>query len=398
MLDWFKKERCKNCREERAVRFCLRKNRDIGWKCCNGYRSDGKCPEACQYTPQSTETSSSLPQIKSDSRAEFLDFADHYLQFWIHAKIEALDNRSPQDLSQTTNGTDNLKNWLGSFSYPDSGVLALLNNKLNLKLDIPKDSAVNPESVVKHYLDAVIAQEWDKVIGFHILSEDVSAETLEALTKDTASHPALKKTRQWEIISAGFTEDHKQAFVFCELNGIENWTFIFVALESKWHLYQTIHGTLQDYYAQKNLFRDIATQLTKRDDSAVYGLLPAAEKRYPLCADIQYYFGLYYSLLDRPADAKTAYLKAIALEPNWHEPRFQLAMLHLSAREYETALSMFTKLAEQNPHDFNVQNNMGVCYMGLNQPEKAKAIWEEASKVSPNAELIRQNLDHLDNG
>jgi tetratricopeptide (TPR) repeat protein len=398
MLDWFKKERCKACREERAARYCLRKNKEIGWKCCNGYRADGKCPEACQYTPQKSESASPLPQIKSDSRREFLDFLDRYLQYWIYTKIETLDNQSPLDLSRSADGMEKLKDWLSTFSYPDPGVLALLNSKLDMELTIPTETVTNPETVTQQYLDAVIAQDWDRVIGFHILAEDCPEDILEALTKDLASHTALKKTKQWEVINAGFTEDHKQAFVFCELNGIENWTFIFVVLEGKWHLYQTIHGTLQDYYAQKNLFRDIAMQITRKDDSAVYGLLPPAEKRYPLCADLQYYYGLFHTLLNRPADAKTAFLKAIALEPNWQEPRFQLAMLHLNAREYETALTIFLRLAEQNPHDFNVQNNLGVCYMGLDQPEKAKAIWKEALTVTPNSELIKQNLDHIDNG
>jgi tetratricopeptide (TPR) repeat protein len=398
MFDWFKKERCKNCREERAVRYCLRKNREIGWKCCNGYRVDGKCPEACQYTPRKSETDSPLPQIKSDSRAEFLDFLDRYLQLWIYNQTDALDGKSPQELSHNQEGRERLKDWLGNFSYPDPGVLSILNSKLNLDLGVPAETPANPETIAKQYLDAVIEQDWDKVIGFHLISKDCPEEIMESLIKELASHQTLKKTRQWETVNAGFTEDHKQAFVFCELNGIENWTFIFVAFDGSWHLYQTIHGTLQDYYAQKTLFKDIALHISKKDDNSAYSLISQAEKRYPLCADIRYYYGLYFLLLGRPEDAKNSYLKAIALEPNWQEPRFQLGMLLLNDRDYESALDIFLRLAEQNPDDFNVKNNLGVCYMALNQQEKAKQVWQDALKVSPASDLIKQNLEHLDNG
>jgi len=398
MFDWIKKERCKACREERSVRYCLRKNKDIGWKCCNGYRADSKCPEACPYTPKTENISTPLPQIKSDSRTEFLDFLDRYLQLWVYAKIPALNDKTPQELSQNPEGKAQLMDWLSGFSYPDSGVLEILNKRLNLELAIPKDIINNPETLAMQYLNSAIAQDWDKVLGFYAISEDATEDIITQLIKHLAAHPVLKKVKSHETINAGFTQDLKQSYVFCELNGKENWTFIFVSAEGRWHLFQTINGTLQDYYVQKILFRDIALKISQKDESAVSNLLTQAEERYPLCADIQYYCGLYYTMLNKTEDAKNAFLKTTALDRTWQEPIFQLAMLYLNEKDYQKALTRFEYLAGLNSSDINVQNNLGVCYLGLNQLEKAREIWTSTLKFDPNSEVILKNLEHLQNG
>lgn len=398
MLDWLKKDRCKTCGDERAIRYCLRRNKDIGWKCCNGYRADGKCPEACPFTPKFADTSSPLPQIKSDSGTEFLDFLDKYLQLWIYSKVESLDNKTPLELSQSIEGKAKLTEWLTNYSYTDIGILSLLRKKLNLDLTSPAETVSNPESLASDYLDAVIANDWDKVISYHSISNDVSSEIYSLLLSELSKHPILKKVKRYSIINAGFTEDKKQAFVFCEINSKENWTFIFVQSKAVWYIYQTISGTLQDYYAQKNIFRQIALAINNKDKSSLFNQLEKAVIKFPLCSDVHYYFGLYYIMTERTDDAKTTFQKAIALDESWQEPAFQLAMLYMNNKEFEAALSNWEQLAKQNPEDINIQNNIGICYLGLEQPEKAKAVWQEALKTAPNSEILKMNLEHMDNG
>ncbi len=398
MLDWLKKDRCKACGEERAIRYCLRKNKDIGWKCCNGYRADSKCPEACPYTPKKTDSSSPLPQIKSDSRTEFIDFLDRYIQFWIYMKVESLDNKTPHEISQSKEGKSKLREWLTGFSYPDYGIISLLNSNLNLDLTTPAETVSSPESLASDYLDALIALDWDKVVSFHSIGSDVSPEIYSLLLSELSKHLILKRVKSHSIINAGFTEDRKQSFVFCEINSKENWTFIFVQSNETWYLYQVIWGTLQDYYAQKTIFRQIALAISNKDKSALFKQLENASAKFPLCSDIQYYYGLYYLMCARTDDAKTAFQKAIALDESWQEPAFQLAMLYMNNKEYKTALLKWEQLAKQNPEDINVQNNVGICYLGLGQPDKAKTVWQDALKIDPNSEILKKNLEHVDNG
>lgn len=397
MFDWLKKERCSICREERSVRYCLRRNKDIGWQCCNSYRSDGKCPEACPYTPKPATSSSPLPQIKSDSRAEFIDYLQRYLHYWAFSKLTALDDRTPDELIKTEAGKALLSQWLSGFSYPDSDVLILLNNKFDLNLPIPRQIKKNPEDIAAQYLEAVIASDWDKVLSFH-LQNNIPSETITHLIRKLSSHPVLRKVKKFSIINAGFTEDHKQSFVFFELNNKENWTMVFVATNAEWKLYQTINGTLQDYYVQNNLFRDIAVCLSKHDESSAYNLLKEAELRYPLCADIQYYYGQCYLLHNKTSDARQSYELATALEPFWQEPLYQAAMLYLNEKDYPEALQRFTYLNSLNPKDVNVLNNLGVCHLGLGDKDKAKAIWNNALQLDPSNELLKKNLEHFENG
>jgi tetratricopeptide (TPR) repeat protein len=397
-MQWLKKERCKACSDERSVRYCLRRNKELGWKCCNGYRADGKCPEACPYTPKTDTASSLLPQIKSDSRTEFLDYLERYLHFWIYVSRSDLDNKSPYDLSQTSDGKTRLKDWLSGFSFLDSGIITLLNKKLNLELPIPEETNPNTEILTAGYLDAVIGQDWDAVAGFHINLSACPQDTITLFIRQLRTHPALRKVRSWSIVNSGFTQDLKQAFVYCELNSKENWTFIFVNSDSGWHIYQTIWGTLQDYYDQKNQFREIAVAISQKNEIALFARLESIKDSFPLSADIQYYYGLCYNLSNRIADAGTAFQNAIALEPNWQEPIFQLAFLHMNQKEYTIALTHWEQLAKLNPQDVNVQNNIGVCLLGLGQADQAKSVWTAALQIDPDSEVLTKNLEHLQHG
>jgi tetratricopeptide (TPR) repeat protein len=396
MFDWLKKERCKVCREERSVRYCLRRNREIGWQCCNSYRADGKCPAECAYTPRKQDTPSPLPALKSDSRAEFLDFLQHYLQFWMHQKITSLDDNSPQQLVQTEDGKKRLKDWLAGFSYPDQEVLEILNARLGLGFPLPDEKYLNPEVTAVRYLDAVIAQDWSEVLTFYHLENETADDLRSSLLQDLAAHPLLRKVKHHRIINAGFTQDHNQAFVFCELNSAANWTFIFISSGGQWQLYQSISGTLQDYYAQKELFRNLALKLNAKDETAAWTLLQQAAATYPLCPDVFYYQGLYDLMTSKPEAARISFRKALALDPDWKEPLYNLALLELNSRDFSSSLQKWQQLAAVNPTDINVMNNLGVCYLGLNQPERARAVWRQALELDPKAELVKQNLEHLD--
>lgn len=396
-MQWLKKDRCKKCTEERSVRYCLRHNKELGWSCCNSYRADGKCPEACPYFPKKDTANSLLPQVKSDSRTEFLDYLERYLQFWIYLPFDELDNKAPYDLIQSTEGKAKLTDWLSKFNYVDSSILSLLNKKLQLELAIPVEHKFNTEDLAAEYLDAIIAHDWDKAATFHIHNTEASAETTEYIVKQLMNHPLLKKVRTWSIINSGFTQDLKQAFVFCELNQKENWTFIFVNNDNTWQFYQSIWGTLQDYYDQKTQFRQIAVAINQKNDHVLFNLLNDNINKYPLSADIQYYYGLAWGMTDRINDAKVALLNAIMLEPNWLEPLYQLAFLYMNQKDFDTAISCWSKLALHNPQDANIQNNIGVCYLGLGQTDQAKTVWETALLLDPDSEMVKKNLEHLNN-
>lgn len=394
MLNWLKKERCKICSDERGIRYCLRRNKDIGWKCCNSYRSDGKCPAPCVYTPKYDDTTP-LPRIKSDSQTEFIGFVTQYLQFWIYKPQQALNDASPIQLSETQEGREKLVKWLSGFSYPDADIIKALNAKLSITL--PKlQHQDSVESIAGRYLDLVISQDWDMLLGYHSLMLNQNAETKNLFTTGLSQHPLLKKTRNWEIINSGISEDGKQAFAFYELNGKESWTFVFHRENDKWIINQQIWGTMQDYYAQKDLFRSIAIAINQNQESIAYNLLNQANNRYLLCADLQYYWGLCYLLSKRIDDAKISFIKALAFEPTWLEPKFRLGLIEMNEKNYDAAITIWKSILESNPTEVNALNNLGICWLGLEQFDKAKEAWHNALKIDPNSELARKNLEHID--
>ncbi len=395
MFDWLKKERCKACHEERAVRYCLRRNKNIGWQCCNGYRADGKCPTECPYTPKSQAQGSPLPEVKTDSRAEFIDYLKKYLPLWVRTSRTELDDKSPLELSADSTGKERLAEWLRTFSYPDAEILNLLNQALTLDLTIPPADTHNPEQIVAAWLQTVVAHDWDAAMAFFSLDQLSDDEVKESLLADLAAHPVLRKTTRFQIINAGFTEDRKQAFVFCELNGKENWTAVLISGQTGWRLYQNVRGTLQDYYAQKELFRKLALALNEGKTDTGAELIAEAFSRYPLCPDAYYYKGLMESRQGRLGKAKQAFEQAHALEPQWNEPLFNLALINMQNKDFDTAVKLWQTLANQSPDDENIQNNLGVCYLGLNLPEQAEQVWNQALLTHPNSELLRKNLEHL---
>ena len=52
MLKLFKSNRCQSCYNERAMRQCPRKKKNICWQCCNETRCDTHCPDSCPYSPK----------------------------------------------------------------------------------------------------------------------------------------------------------------------------------------------------------------------------------------------------------------------------------------------------------------------------------------------------------
>jgi tetratricopeptide (TPR) repeat protein len=396
MLNWLKKERCRICKEERATRYCLRHNKDIGWKCCNSYRSDSKCPAPCVYAPKFDEASP-LPKIKSDSQTEFFGFVSQYLQFWIHKPQVTLNEATPIKLSETAEGRERLSEWLVGFSYPDADIVKVLNSKLSLILPEPQ-SMETAESIAQRYLNLIIAQDWDALLAYHTQQNSIEQDRNAIIKESLRNHPLLKKVTRWEIINSGISEDSKQAFAFYELNGKESWSFVFYKDGSNWKIYQQIWGTLQDYYAQKDLFRDIAIAINQKQESIAYNLLNQATDRYLLSADIQYYWGLCYLLSNRNNDAKTSFQKALAFEPDWQEPKFRLALTEMSDKNFETAISLWQALLTKNPDDTNVLNNLGVCWLAMEQIDKAKEAWNQVLRIDPTSEMARNNLEHLNNG
>ncbi|MFO7660391.1 MAG: tetratricopeptide repeat protein [Candidatus Cloacimonadaceae bacterium] len=391
---WEQKIRCKICTDERAVRFCLRSNKDIGWKCCNHYRSDGKCPEPCPHTPKQEQGQSPLSRVKTDSRAEFLDFLDRQLQFWMHTKVTPFGNYSPYEMAQDPMERQKLTDWLSEFNYPDFEIQNLLNKKLGLNMTVRKEPITHPEILVARYLDAAIAQDWDKVMAFHLTDIDIEEKTRQDLKERLAKHPVLSKIKSWNIIASGLAEDKVSFFSWTEINNKEDWCFFFKKDNNEFVLEQVIWGSLQDYYDQSKIFDAIAVALSKLKYDFALKHLDKADKVYPLSAELLCHRFVYSAMQNQHSNALELMQQCAALNRDKIQLFYRMGVLYLGNQLFGVSRLFWEIVLEETPRDMNAYNNIGFCLMQLDQPEEAVAIWNKALEIEPNAAVIKKNLEH----
>lgn len=428
MPQWMKKSRCRKCTEERAVRFCLRNNKELCWSCCNELRSDEKCPPACVFTPKNVSEKTGIPQLKTDSRTELIDFWGKYLPRWAYKPVLELGGKTAMEVRADASGKEILLKWLSGYGFPDVEIKTAIFKKLELGtvglwvMDGTRDfesgianpdtkqidnlcyeaetyPQLNVEALAAQYLDAVIAQDWQAVISKHTLYQEfVLSNVSENYISVLSRHPLLKKVTQQHIVNAGWSEDKMQAFVLMELNRRENWTMVYILHQHSWHPYQLIWGTIQDYYAQKQHFKEIVAALAAGNLTISWDKLQRLKDLYPLSADLAYYRGLYYKLEHNPAKAKLSFEDAVAFDPTWEQPLHHLALAYMQDKDFESPLPYLNQILKFHPVDLDALNNLGVCYMGLGQQEKAEKIWRQALQLNPDNELLKKNIDRLTHG
>ncbi len=394
MVSVFRKDRCAKCYEERATRNCLRHDKNIGWECCNGSRSDLKCPPQCQYAPKVTDDVP-FPAVKSDSRSEFQHFSKLYIDFWLNKHNPAFDGASP--ISIARENPERMLHWLSSFKYPSGFPLKYLMDRLSLKNDIPEIDTKDPEEQVIGYLNEVLKREWKNLRGFTINKLEFNG-FVERYAELIAEIPQLRKLNDYKIVSAGISEDGGTAFVLVELNHRQLWTLILTPRDGSWKIRQNIKGSPEIFYEQNKRANDIAELLSKGDEAQAWHLLEEARILYPDSADIYYYYGLHSQLVKQFDRAKVQFFSALVLDNEWSVPYYHLAALYLNEDNYEEALYWNEALSGLLPDDPNALNNVAACYAGLKNYAKAREIWEGLCKRFPDFELARMNLQKLNDG
>jgi|GEM_PF-1500964 len=389
-----KKTRCRICTEERAVRYCLRTNKDIGWKCCNHYRSDGKCPEPCPHTPKQEKGQSPLSRVKTDSRAEFLDFLDRHLQFWIHSKVTPFGNYSPYEMAQDPEDRKILTDWLSEFNFPDFEIQNLINKKLGLNLTVRKEPITHPEILVERYLDAAIAQDWDKLLAFHLATDEVEGRTLNSLIELLVKHPVLSKVKSWHIIASGLSENKTGYFSWTEINNKEDCCFFFKQDKQEFILDQVIFGTLQDYFKQDKIYDTVATALSKLKYDDALRHLAKADTVYPLSPELLCHRFAYLAMAKKTTEAYDIIQLGAVLNREKEKLFYRLATLYLGNKLFGISRLFWEIVLEEDPKNIDAFNNIGFCLMQLGQPEEAVRVWHQALEIDPNAKVIKMNLEH----
>jgi hypothetical protein len=395
MLSIFKSNRCEICYTERIVRECPRKKKKICWHCCNELRCDTKCPEACSYSGKENEQGI-FPTFKADSLTESTDVLKRYIDLWVGRENPHLSAKSPISVAEANQA--DIVSWLTGFQYPSHFPLGYLMQKLGIETsDNNEEQVSHHETCIHAFMQAVVRLAWDELRSFSVnqLPKDDLAVRYKEIMQ---SIPLLKKVSTYSIIHSGIGEDGVSALVYLELNHKQDWTILLSNAGGKWKIRQNILGSPKEYFAQNQIYSNIAEALGKADDAKVWELIQSNLKNYPDSPDLYYYRALYWQLSKDNDKAAVDFFNAISLDNTWIEPYFHLGALYLGKSDYQNAAYWFGELNSLHPDDPNAMNNLAACYAGDGRISEAKALWEKLLALYPTFDVAKKNLDKLNNG
>jgi Flp pilus assembly protein TadD len=84
-----------------------------------------------------------------------------------------------------------------------------------------------------------------------------------------------------------------------------------------------------------------------------------------------------------PQEAIKLCQEARAIAPNAMGPLWTLGVSRFQAGDFAGAAQSFEAYAVGSPNEYQTFLNLGVCYMRLNEKDKAKGAWERAKALNP---------------
>jgi hypothetical protein len=388
MLFLSRKDRCKKCLSERALRLCPRINKGLGWKCCNEIRIDMKCPSSCPYAPKSQEDSP-FPAFKADNNHEAVDAMRSYINVWIKKDSSAFDGKSPAELGRSD--SDKLLAILSEYQYPGNFPIDYLMQKLDLPhvSDVPNETA---EDVVARYLDGIISADFASLRAL-TMNDSPMADLEDRYERIMRKIPYYKKLNRYNFIHSGMTEDRAQSIVFVELNQRDEYCFVLRNEDGSWSIRQSLNGNPSLYFKQNELHQRIATYLANAEDQKAYEEITESLRSYPDSADLYYYRALYWLLVKQPEKSKEDLLNSIALDNLFAPPYMHLGLLYLNDKNYDQAKLWFAACVKIAPEDLNAANNLAIAHLAQGEKAEATKIWKEILDRDPNYEMAKKNLE-----
>ena len=89
--------------------------------------------------------------------------------------------------------------------------------------------------------------------------------------------------------------------------------------------------------------------------------------------------GIAYSLNGMQEKAGEAFQRAIALEPNNLDARFNCGTHFLEMKEFENAISEFRKIIKKQPNNYYCLINLGISYVEIGQYSQKEAFVKDLS-------------------
>jgi tetratricopeptide (TPR) repeat protein len=107
--------------------------------------------------------------------------------------------------------------------------------------------------------------------------------------------------------------------------------------------------------------------------------------------------GSAYLLLNELEQALLDFDKALTLNPDDARLYYNRGLAHARKGEREMAIADYTEAIRRNPQMGMAYNNRGYELELLGEHERALADYRKAFKLTPSSDVVRRNLERLDN-
>jgi tetratricopeptide (TPR) repeat protein len=102
--------------------------------------------------------------------------------------------------------------------------------------------------------------------------------------------------------------------------------------------------------------------------------------------------GRFHLAMREPAEAETAFLKAIELAPDYTQPYYELGVLYIAQKKLPEAEAKFVKVIERNEKNVGAHTLLGVVQNSLGKIEEANKQYRRSLELSPKNAMAANNL------
>ena len=398
LANFFKKDLCGLCKDNKAARHCLRRNKVICWHCCNKLRNDRKCPKECDYSLKNTKDRNKLFQTetKSDSMKEYNNLIKILLDQWLNKPFELTDKKTPLEAIKDKNELQKLKKFIDDIHFQLRKIENYIRDCLNLKLKDDGSNILTHEEVVEKFIKLVIQQKWEDLTQLMKNADKYKNEQFkEQFIKRISSIKVLKKAKDYELIASALNKKQNNGLIKLYINNKYDITFETVLENKKWKINNIIIGILELYNTMGRSFQAIGNAFSKGNLTNLYELLNKFTKVYPNSADIYYYWGMLRILEKKSKKALKNFLIAKEIDKTFEETNYYIAYCYHVMSEFDKAEQLYKKILGNDKDDKRVLNNLASIQIEKDNISEAKKLLNKALEIDPDFEMAKKNLERI---
>jgi tetratricopeptide (TPR) repeat protein len=120
-----------------------------------------------------------------------------------------------------------------------------------------------------------------------------------------------------------------------------------------------------------------------------------AIKLDPEFAEAYNNLGLAYTEIDEEEQATEAFSKAVSINPELHAAYNNLGYIFFKQGNYDQAIEMYNESLGRSTDSSSAYTNLGNAYYKLDKIDDARTAWEKALELDPGNEKARRNLQRI---